>query len=131
MLSTHSTYDFQRTSGGETNSITVTVGVYKGDIPTKTIYTRTTPDQDTEFTELEVADYASKTPEETSTFIWTIPSDLKTTAQPVDRSGKTPERTGDFENKLNLIKMELEDDTEYTNTRDTLFNKYTQEVFTL
>ncbi len=124
MLSTHTTYDFQRTSGGETHSITITVGVYKGDIPKKTIYTRTTPDQDSDFTALEADDYSSQTPEETDTFIWTIPNELKTTAQPVDRSGTTPERTGDFEHKLDLIKMKLEDDTEYTNTRDALFNKY-------
>ena len=131
MLSTHTTYDFQRTSGGETHSITVTVGVYKGVIPKKTIYTRTTPDQDSDFTAVEVDDYSSQTPEETDTFIWTIPSDLKTTAQPVDRSGTTPERTGDFEHKLDLIKMELADDTEFTNARDTLFNKYNLQVFTL
>ncbi len=131
MLSLNTTYDFQRTSSGETHSITVTVGVYKGDIPTKTIYTRTTPDQDSNFTELEVPDYSSKTPEETDIFIWTIPTELKTTAQPVDRSGKTPERTGDFEHKLDLIKMELAEDTEYTNTRDVLFDKYKEEVFTL
>ena len=57
MLSLNTTYDFQRTSGGETHSITVTVGIYKGDIPTKTIYTRTTPDQDSNFTELEAVSY--------------------------------------------------------------------------
>ncbi len=126
MLSTHTTYDFQRTSGGETNSITITIGVYKGVIPTKTIYARTTPDQDSDFTAMEADDYSSQTPEETDTFIWTIPTELKTTAQPVDRTGETPERYGDFELKFSKIKMILADDTEFTNTRDTLFNKYTQ-----
>jgi hypothetical protein len=124
MLSTHTTYDFHRTSGGETHSITIIIGVYKGVIPQKTIYTRTTPDQDSDFTALEADDYSSQTPEETDTFIYTIPTDLKTTAQPVDRSGTTPERTGDFELKLSKIKMILDDDEEFINTRDTLFNKH-------
>ena len=70
MLSTHTTYDFQRTGGGETHSITITIGVYKGVIPQKTIYTRTTPDQDSDFTALEADDYSSQTPEETDTFIY-------------------------------------------------------------
>jgi|TARA_B110000196_G_C20853593_1_gene523985 hypothetical protein len=130
MLSTHTTYDFLRT-GTETTSITITLGVYKGVIPRKTVYTRTTPDQDSDFTAIERDDYSSQTPEETSTFSWNIPSDLRTTTQPVDRTGTTPERTGEFENKFDLIKMALDDDSDYTNTRDTLFNKYTSEDFTL
>tara|TARA_B100000579_G_scaffold278571_1_gene230452 strand:+ start:84 stop:491 length:408 start_codon:yes stop_codon:yes gene_type:complete len=127
MLNIHTTYEFSRNSDGETISLTGTVGAYKGEIPTKKIFVRTTPDQDTDFTEIEVLDYESVTPKETSVFIWNIPTDLRTSATPVDKSGSTPERNGEFEDKLKQIKEQLDDDTEYTNTVSSLMNKYSEE----
>jgi len=131
MLSTHTTYEFQRNSDGLTISLTGTVGIYRGVITTKKMYLRTTPDQDVDFTEFDVSDYSKHTPVETSQFIWNIPTDLRTTTTPVDRSTSTPARNGEFEIKFDAIKALLEEDTEYTNTRDTLFNKYSSEDFTL
>ncbi len=125
MLTSFTTYDFQRTSGGKTVSLQALVSIYEGEIPTKVMYYRTTPDQDTEFTQYDQLDFSSLTPLETIKVPYTIPSKLQTTELPADRSGTTPERYTDFDIKLREIKTELdEEDSDVTTAIHTLFEKY-------
>ncbi len=141
MLTYNTEYEFQRTSSGETVSLTATISLYKGDIPMKEYYFRTgdpncntkgtrlkdgvmvdveddSPTED--YTKSEIPDFSSLTPIDTETYIWNIPSELRTTAQPVDKSGKTPAKAGDFEIKQSLIRMKLKEDTEHINSLATL-----------
>lgn len=131
MLTIHTTYDFQRTSGGKTVSLQVSVGVYKGEIPTKEMYYRTTPDQNTDFTKFDKPDFSSLTPEETIIVPYVIPSNLQTTALPADRSGTTPESYTDFDHKLRLIETELDKEgSDVTTAINTLSEKYSSLEFT-
>jgi hypothetical protein len=124
MLSIYETYDFQRDSNGKTVSLSITVGIYRGELPTKKVLARTTPDQDVDFTEFTRVDLDSATPLETITIPWNIPSDLQTTALPADRSGSTPERYTEFDENLMKLKMEFQEDGDYENAIETLMSKY-------
>ena len=131
MLTNHTEYEFQRDSSGKTISLTAKVGIYRGAIPTREQYVRTTPDQDTEFTKFEVFDFSSLTPLEVIEVAYNIPSNLQTTATPVDRSGETPERYGEFEINLQKIKMILDEEGDIITANSTLSEKYATEVVTL
>ena len=129
MLSTNDTYEFHRKNNGETVSLTCTISLYDKTPSSKTIYYRDPPGEET-FETAEVPDYSSIKPIDEIEFSWSIPEELQTSAQPADRSGSTPEKFTDFDNKLKRIKMLLSDDTEYTNTYNTLWDRHTDNEFT-
>ena len=129
MLSTHDTYEFQRKSNGETVSLICTISLYDKTPSNKTIYYRDPPGEET-FKSVEVEDYSTITPIDKIEFSWNIPEELQTSAQPADRSGSTPEKFTDFDNKLTKIRTVLADDTEYTNTYKTLWDKHSNRDFT-
>ena len=131
MLTNYTEYEFQRDSSGKTISLTAKVGIYRGAIPTREQYFRTTPDQDTDFTKFEVSDFSSSTPIEVIKVPYNIPSNLQTTSTPVDRSGETPERNGEFEINLLKIKMILDEEGDIIEANSTLSEKYATEVVTL
>ena len=130
MLSTHDTYEFQRKSNGETVSLVCTISLYDKTPSNKTIYYRDPPGEET-FKSVEVEDYSTITPIDKIEFSWNIPEELQTSAQPADRSGSTPEKFTDFDHKLKKIKTVLADDTEYTNTYNTLWDKHSNRDFTI
>ena len=130
MLSTHDTYEFQRKSNGETVSLICTISLYDKTPSNKTIYYRDPPGEET-FKSVEVEDYSTITPIDKIEFSWNIPEELQSSAQPADRSGSTPEKFTDFDHKLKKIKTVLADDTEYTNTYNTLWDKHSNRDFTI
>ena len=130
MLSTNDTYEFQRKSNGETVSLVCTISLYDKTPSNKTIYYRDPPGEET-FKTVEVEDYSTITPIDKIEFSWNIPEELQTSAQPADRSGSTPEKFTDFDHKLKEIKTVLADDTEYTNTYNTLWDKHSNRDFTI
>lgn len=130
MLSTHDTYEFQRKSNGETVSLVCTISLYDKTPSNKTIYYRDPPGEET-FKSVEVEDYSTITPIDKIEFSWNIPEELQSSAQPADRSGSTPEKFTDFDHKLKKIKTVLADDTEYTNTYNTLWDKHSNRDFTI
>ena len=130
MLSTHDTYEFQRKSNGETVSLICTISLYDKTPSNKTIYYRDPPGEET-FKSVEVEDYSTITPIDKIEFSWIIPEELQTSAQPADRSGSTPEKFTDFDDKLTKIRTVLADDTEYTNTYNTLWDKHSNRDFTI
>ena len=130
MLSTNDTYEFQRKSNGETVSLVCTISLYDKTPSNKTIYYRDPPGEET-FKSVEVEDYSTITPIDKIEFSWNIPEELQTSAQPADRSGSTPEKFTDFDHKLKEIKTVLADDTEYTNTYNTLWDKHSNRDFTI
>tara|TARA_B100001175_G_C18974589_1_gene386853 strand:- start:60 stop:452 length:393 start_codon:yes stop_codon:yes gene_type:complete len=129
MLSTNDTYEFQRKSNGETVSLVCTISLYDKTPSNKTIYYRDPPGEET-FKSVEVEDYSTITPIDKIEFSWNIPTNLQTSAQPADRSGSTPEKFTDFDNKLTKIRTVLTDDTEYTNTYKTLWDRHSNKTFT-
>lgn len=130
MLSTNDTYEFQRKSNGETVSLICTISLYDKTPSNKTIYYRDPPGEET-FKSVEVEDYSTITPIDKIEFSWNIPEELQSSAQPADRSGSTPEKFTDFDHKLKKIKTVLADDTEYTNTYNTLWDKHSNRDFTI
>ena len=130
MLSTNDTYEFQRKSNGETVSLVCTISLYDKTPSNKTIYYRDPPGEET-FKSVEVEDYSTITPIDKIEFSWNIPEELQTSAQPADRSGSTPEKFTDFDHKLKEIQTVLADDTEYTNTYNTLWDKHSNKDFTI
>lgn len=130
MLSTNDTYEFQRKSNGETVSLICTISLYDKTPSNKTIYYRDPPGEET-FKSVEVEDYSTITPIDKIEFSWNIPEELQTSAQPADRSGSTPEKFTDFDHKLKEIQTVLADDTEYTNTYNTLWDKHSNRDFTI
>ena len=130
MLSTNDTYEFQRKSNGETVSLVCTISLYDKTPSNKTIYYRDPPGEET-FKSVEVEDYSTITPIDKIEFSWNIPEELQTSAQPADRSGSTPEKFTDFDHKLKEIQTVLADDTEYTNTYNTLWDKHSNRDFTI
>jgi len=131
MLSTHDTYEFQRKSNGETVSLICTISLYDKTPSKKTIYYRDYETGEETFKSVEVEDYSTITPIDKIEFSWNIPEELQTSAQPADRSGSTPEKFTDFDHKLKEIKTVLADDTEYTNTYNTLWDKHSNRDFTI
>ena len=129
MLSTNDTYEFQRKSNGETVSLVCTISLYDKTPSNKTIYYRDPPGEET-FKSVEVEDYSTITPIDKIEFSWNIPTNLQTSAQPADRSGSTPEKFTDFDHKLTKIRTVLTDDTEYTNTYKTLWDRHSYKTFT-
>ena len=131
MLSTNDTYEFQRKSNGETVSLVCTISLYDKTPSKKTIYYRDYETGEETFKSVEVEDYSTITPIDKIEFSWNIPEELQTSAQPADRSGSTPEKFTDFDHKLKEIKTVLADDTEYTNTYNTLWDKHSNRDFTI
>lgn len=131
MLSTHDTYEFQRKSNGETVSLICTISLYDKTPSKKTIYYRDYETGEETFKSVEVEDYSTITPIDKIEFSWNIPEELQSSAQPADRSGSTPEKFTDFDHKLKKIKTVLADDTEYTNTYNTLWDKHSNRDFTI
>ena len=72
----------------------------------------------------EVPEYSQITAIEESIFVWNIPEEFRTTALPADRTGSDPETFTDFDDKFTKIKETLESDDEYTNTVQSLWDKY-------
>lgn len=131
MLSTNDTYEFQRKSNGETVSLICTISLYDKTPSKKTIYYRDYETGEETFKSVEVEDYSTITPIDKIEFSWNIPEELQSSAQPADRSGSTPEKFTDFDHKLKKIKTVLADDTEYTNTYNTLWDKHSNRDFTI
>lgn len=131
MLSTHDTYEFQRKSNGETVSLICTISLYDKTPSKKTIYYRDYETGEETFKSVEVEDYSTITPIDKIEFSWNIPEELQSSAQPADRSGSTPEKFTDFDHKLKEIQTVLADDTEYTNTYNTLWDKHSNRDFTI
>ncbi len=123
MLSTKDTYEYQRKSNGETVSLICTISIYDKEPSNKTVYYRDPPGEET-FKSVEVPDYSTITPIDKIEFSWNIPTNLQTSAQPANRSGSTPEKFTEFDEKHEQIIMILEEDSEYTNTYKTLWDKY-------
>ncbi len=99
MLETNTTFTFQRDSDNKTISCTVATSVYDETYVYKTIALRTTPDQDVDFTTVRMLDFDNMSALETKSFNYTLEDAQQTTANPVDRSGSTPARNGEFEAK--------------------------------
>lgn len=150
-LETNTTYVFQRDGDNKTTSLTGTVKIYDTDPIYKTIYYRPMyggvvlledgescllEDGNKEQTEeldftnnsvfesVEVVDFAAMTSIETTTFDYNILSAQQTTANPVDRSGTTPEPNGDYESKLGQIKALLVSESVYTTAVSFLWDKH-------
>ena len=99
MLETNTTFTFQRDGDNKTISCTVATSVYDETYVYKTIGLRTTPNQDVDFTTHQVLDFDNMSALETKSFNYTLEEAQQTTANPVDRSGSTPARYGEFEAK--------------------------------
>ena len=122
MIHFNTDYEFHRTSGGKTISVTATIEVYDEDsaIPTKKRWARTS---ETEQTSFDVPDYSSLTPVETKEIVYTIPEKWQTTETPVDRTKNADQQYGEFDEFFWKIRDEIEKDSEFDKLRDK-YNEY-------
>ena len=115
MIYLNAEYDFLRTAAGTTSSVTVSVSVYDEEtIPTKKKWARSS---ETEQTEIDIPDFSSLTPVETQPFIYTIPTNLQTTATPIDRSSNADTDLGQYEVYFDKVRDEVEKDSIYESLR--------------
>jgi hypothetical protein len=111
MYHLNSEYDFVRTATGKTSSVTVAVSVYDEEtIPTKKKWARSSATEQIEF---DIPDFSSLTPVETQSFIYTIPTNLQTTATLIDRSSNADTDLGQYEEYFYKIRDEVEKDSVY------------------
>ena len=106
MIHFNTDYEFHRTSGGKTISVTATIEVYDEDdaIPTKKRWAKTS---ETEQTSFDVHNYSSLTPVETKEIVYTIPEKWQTTETETEQkqnryrtdTEQTQKHTGTHRNK--------------------------------
>ncbi len=122
MIHFNTDYEFHRTSGGKTISVTATIEVYDEDsaIPTKKRWAKTS---ETEQTSFDVPDYSSLTPVETKEIVYTIPEKWQTTETETDRSSNADQQYGEFDEFFWKIRDEIEKDSEFDKLRDK-YNEY-------
>ncbi len=117
MIHFNTDYEFHRTSGGKTISVTATIEVYDEDsaIPTKKRWAKTS---ETEQTSFDVPDYSSLTPVETKEIVYTIPEKWQTTETQVDRTKNADQQYGEFDEFFWEIRAEIEKDSMYETLRE-------------